>query len=111
MSPPVPPLQQRGDAGGLAGAASVSEASGGAEAGDPGARRSRATWSPAPTRASEATVRRYVAIAILLVGLNAAAESLEGVVVGAADKKPLAGVSVTFVGGPSATTAVDGTFH
>src|SRR5262249_58351719 len=48
-------------------------ASGGAERGDPGARCSRATWSPAPTRAGGATMTFDVAATladrrILVVG-------------------------------------------
>ncbi|HKA88985.1 MAG TPA: carboxypeptidase regulatory-like domain-containing protein [Haliangiales bacterium] len=54
---------------------------------------------------------RSLWVVILFAASVASAEEIEGTVTSAADKRPMAGVRATIVGGLSATTGADGRFH
>jgi len=55
--------------------------------------------------------RAFAVGVVMLAASVARAEDIEGVVTGAVDKKPLAGVNVLVVGGAGTTTAGDGRFR
>src|SRR5262249_56053396 len=88
-----------------------------AGAGHPPARAMPAPVPALPRRgdpggvAGGQAMTRSLWVVILFAASVASAEEIEGTVTSAADKRPMAGVRATIVGGLSATTGADGRFH